>query len=57
MRKMALQPRSRTHQAYVDGRINDYAKDGGPGEIGLLCSFCQEPLRTLNKINVRKFAV
>ena len=26
--------------------IDDYAKDGGPREIQLLCSFYHEPLRT-----------
>ena len=28
-------------------RIDDYAKDGGPGVVRLLCSFCHEPLRSL----------
>ena len=27
--------------------IDDYAKDGGPGVIRLLCSFYHEPLRSL----------
>ena len=32
----------RTTQIWVD----NYAKDGGPGEVGLLCSFYHEHLRT-----------
>ena len=31
----------------VEVCINDYAKDGGPGEVWLLCSFYHEPLRAL----------
>ena len=27
--------------------IDDYAEDVGPGEVGLLCSFYHEPLRSL----------
>ena len=27
--------------------IDDYAKDGGPGEVWLLCSFYHDPLRSL----------
>ena len=27
--------------------IDDYAKDGGPGVVRLLCSFYHEPLRSL----------
>ena len=27
-------------------RIDNYAKDGRPGEVWLLCSFYHEPLRT-----------
>ena len=37
--------------------IDDYAKDGGPGEVRLLCSFCHEPLRIWIKTNVNKFAI
>ena len=36
---------------------DDYAKDGGPGEVWLLCSFYREPLRTWIKTNVNKFAI
>ena len=28
-----------------DMAIDDYAKDGGPGEVGLTCSFYHDPLR------------
>ena len=38
-------------------RIDDYAKDGAPGEGRLLCSFYHEPLRTGIKIDVNKFAI
>ena len=27
-------------------KIDDYAKDGGPGEVWILCSFYHESLRT-----------
>ena len=27
--------------------MDDYAKDGGPGEVWLLCSFYHESLRSL----------
>ena len=37
--------------------IDEYAKDSGPGEVCLLCSFCHEPLHTLTKTNVHKFAI
>ena len=37
--------------------IDDYAKDGGPGEVPLLCSFYHEPLRTWIETNVNKFAI
>ena len=38
-------------------KIDDYAKDGGPAEVWLLCSFYHEPLRTCIKTNVNKFAI
>ena len=28
-------------------QIDDYAKNGGPGEVWLLCSFSHESLRSL----------
>ena len=28
--------------------VEDYAKDGGSGEVGLLCSFYHEPFAHLN---------
>ena len=37
-------------------QIDDYAKDGGPGEVSLLCSFYHESLRTWIKTIVNKFA-
>ena len=37
--------------------IDDYAKDGGPGEVLLLCSFYHGPLRTCIKTIVNKFAI
>ena len=37
--------------------IDDYAKDGGPGEVWLLCSFYHESLRTWIKTIVNKFAI
>ena len=41
-----------------DGQsIDDYAKDGGLGEVWILCSFYHEPLRTWIKTNVNKFAI
>ena len=37
--------------------MEDYAKDGGPGKIQLLCSFYHEPLHTWIETNVNKFAI
>ena len=37
--------------------IDDYAKDGGPGEVRLLCSFYHEPLRSWIEKDVNKFAI
>ena len=37
--------------------IDDYTKDGGPGEVWLLCSFYHESLRTWIKTIVNKFAI
>ena len=37
--------------------IDDYAKNGGPGEVRLLCSFYHESLRTWIRIIVNKFAI
>ena len=37
--------------------MDNYFKDGGPEVIWLLCSFYHEPLRTLIKIDVNKFAI
>ena len=34
------------HVLYPYLKIDDYAKDGGPGEVRLLCCFYHEPLRT-----------
>ena len=36
---------------------DDYAKDGGPGEVRLLCSFHHKPLHTCVKTNVNKFSI
>ena len=36
--------------------IDDYAKDGGPGEVWILCSCYHESLRTWIKTIVNKFA-
>ena len=37
--------------------MDDYAKDGRPGEVQLLCSFYHDPLRTWIETNVNKFAI
>ena len=37
--------------------IDNHAKDGGPGEVWLLCSFYHESLRTWIKTIVNKFAI
>ena len=37
--------------------IDDYAEDGGPREVWILCSFYHEPLRTWLKTNINKFAI
>ena len=37
--------------------IDDYAKDGGLGEVWILCSFYHEPFRAWIKTNVNKFAI
>ena len=44
---------SNTPAATMDG----YAKNGGPGEVRLLCSFYHESLRTWIKTIVNKFAI
>ena len=36
--------------------IEDYAKDSGPGEVRLSCSFYHQPLCTWIETNVNKFA-
>ena len=42
----------------MDGAtIDDYAKNGGLGEVWILCGFYHEPLRTWNKANVSKFVI
>ena len=41
----------------LERRIDDYAKDGGPGEISVLCSFYHGTLRTSIKTNANKFAI
>ena len=38
-------------------RRHDYVKDGGPGEVRLLCNFYHEPLCTSIGTNVNKFAI
>ena len=42
---------------YWNPAIEDYAKNGGPGEVWLLCSFYHEHLRTWIETNVNKFAI
>ena len=37
--------------------IDDYAEDGGPGEVWLLCSSYHESLRTWIKTIANKFAI
>ena len=37
--------------------IDDYAKDGRPGEVWLLCSFYHKSLRTWIETSVDKFAI
>ena len=37
--------------------LDYYAKDGGPGEVTLLCSFYNKPLHTSIKTNVNKLAI
>ena len=37
--------------------IDNYAEDGGPGDVWLSCSFYHEPLHTWIKIDVNKFAI
>ena len=31
---------------WCDNGIDDHTKDGGPGEVSILCSSSHEPLRT-----------
>ena len=40
----------------VTSVIDNYARNGGPGEVWLLCSFYHESLRTSIKTTVIKFA-
>ena len=44
-------------QFFSGFQIDDYAKDGGPGEVWLVCSFYHKPLRTRTETNVNKFAI
>ena len=44
-------------KAHTPARIDDYAKDGGPGEVRHLCSFHLESLHTWIKTIVNKFAI
>ena len=37
--------------------VDNYAKDGGSGEVWLLCNVNHEPLHTWIKTNVNKFAI
>ena len=37
--------------------VDYYAKDGGPGEVWLLCNFYHEPLRTCINTIVNEFAI
>ena len=48
---------SRLVHLYHVAAIDDYAKDGLPGEIRLLSSFYRESLRTWIKTTVNKFAI
>ena len=41
----------------LPNQTDDYAKDGGPGEVWLSCSFCHESLRTWIKTTVNMFAI
>ena len=41
----------------VNHAIDDYAKNGGPGEVWLLCSFYHESLCTWIKTIVTMFAI
>ena len=41
---------------WQNSTIGDYAKDGGLGEVWILCSFYHVPLRIWIKTNVNKFA-
>ena len=45
------------HNDYRLVQIDNYAKDGGLGEVWILCSFYHESLRTWIKPNVNKFAI
>ena len=42
---------------YLGFQIDDYAKDGGPGEVWLLCSFHNDPLRAYTIKNIDNFAI
>ena len=48
---------SSAHHHSCRNAIDDYAKNGGPGEVRLLCSFYHEFLRTWIKTIVNKFAI
>ena len=37
--------------------IDNYAKDGGQGDVWHLCSLYHEPLRTWIKIDINKFPI
>ena len=53
----SLLERSAISKCIWEIRIDDYAKDGGSGEVWLLCRFNHEPLHTWIKANVNKFSI
>ena len=54
---LASQVLSRSSDSETHPSADNYAKDGGPGEVLLLCIFYRESLRTWIKTIVNKFAI
>ena len=57
IKNMIMQTTVNLPQILAYETIDDYAKDCGPWEVWLLCSFYHESLRTWIKTVVNKFAI
>ena len=55
---IVLDPPTEEESFYISTQLkDDYTKDGGPGEVRLLCTFYHEPLCTLIETKANVFAI